>query len=76
MDAGIIKKRELQPNEIKQKLKVRKTIKKKWKNEETGEMMERISEKSGSNESAFTSKTLNQYIYNNDNDFLRANSGF
>lgn len=38
--------------------------------------MERISEKSGSNESAFTSKTLNEYIYNDDKDYLRANSGF
>jgi hypothetical protein len=55
---------------------VKKKILKKWTNSETGEMMQRISEKSGSNDSAYTSKTLNQYIYNDDVDFLRANSGF
>ncbi len=38
--------------------------------------MQRVSEKSGSNESAYTSKTLNQFVYNEDDDFLRANSGF
>lgn len=39
-------------------------------------MMQRLSEKSGSNDSAFTSRTLNQYIYNDDDDYLRINSGF
>ncbi len=61
---------------MEQYLSVKKKILKKWTNSETGEMMQRISEKSGSNDSAYTSKTLNQYIYNDDEDFLRANSGF
>jgi hypothetical protein len=76
VDLGLIKKKELQLGDIKQKIKVKKKVLKKWTNSETGEMMQRISEKSGSNDSAYTSKTLNQYIYNDDEDFLRANSGF
>jgi hypothetical protein len=35
-----------------------------------------MSEKSGSNLSAYTNKTKNEYIYNDDEDYLRANSGF
>jgi hypothetical protein len=35
-----------------------------------------MSEKSGSNQSAYTNITKNEYIYNDDDDYFRANSGF
>ena len=61
---------------IPKKKKIRKKVTKKKKNVETGEIYHKLSEKSGSRDSAFTFITIKEYDYNDYEDFYRFNKGF
>jgi len=76
VDWQVIKLKRLQPGEMYKRKKVRKKVKKQFVDPESGEIIKRLSEKSGSQDSAFTTKTDYEYEYNDDKDPLKHNQGF
>lgn len=73
---NILKEKPREYGVIPQKKKIRKKVTKRKRNVETGEIYQKLSEKSGSRDSAFTFVTLKEYEYNDNEDFYRFNKGF
>ena len=60
----ILKEKPRELGVLPKKKKIRKIITKKKKNKATGEIYQKLSEKSGSRDSAFTYMTIKEYEYN------------